>query len=172
MSPKKAMVKPKERASQAASPKMLADALIMRADLQRRITQLKERLLRNAKIQEGDAPAEDPADLMRQLEDVTANLVSLIQRINRTNSTSMLDDGMSISDAIARRDGIRTRHQIYRELAAAATITQGRTTRSEVKFRSTVSVKDVQRIADDLAREYRDLDTQIQSINWTKQLAD
>lgn len=38
----------------------LAEALILRADCQKRIAQLKARLLTNAKIQEGDAPAETP----------------------------------------------------------------------------------------------------------------
>ena len=35
----------------------LAEALILRADCQKRIAQLKSRLLVNAKVQEGDAPA-------------------------------------------------------------------------------------------------------------------
>ena len=34
----------------------LAEALILRADCQKRIAQLKGRLLVNAKVQEGDAP--------------------------------------------------------------------------------------------------------------------
>ena len=38
----------------------LAEALILRADYQRRLEQLKQRLIRNAKVQAGDAPNEDP----------------------------------------------------------------------------------------------------------------
>ena len=38
----------------------LAEALILRADCQRHIEQLKQRLLRNVKVQEGDKPSEDP----------------------------------------------------------------------------------------------------------------
>ena len=43
----------------------LAEALILRADCQKRIAQLKSRLLTNAKVQEGDAPAEPPQELSR-----------------------------------------------------------------------------------------------------------
>ena len=43
----------------------LAEALILRADCQKRIAQLKSRLLVNAKVQEGDAPAETPRELSR-----------------------------------------------------------------------------------------------------------
>src|SRR5207237_1352535 len=45
----------------------LAEALILRADCQKRMAQLKGRLLVNAKVQEGDAPAETP---QRPLPDV------------------------------------------------------------------------------------------------------
>jgi len=50
--------------------------------------------------------------------------------------------------------------------------TSGRTTRSEVKFVSTVSVAATQRKADDLAREYRELDTRIQEADWLTTLLD
>ena len=39
----------------------IREALALRADLQRRLEQLKQRLIKNARIQEGDAPEEDPA---------------------------------------------------------------------------------------------------------------
>ncbi|MDR2809475.1 MAG: DIP1984 family protein, partial [Tannerellaceae bacterium] len=38
----------------------LAEALSIRADLQKRIAGLKERLKNSSKIQEGDVPFEDP----------------------------------------------------------------------------------------------------------------
>ena len=57
----------------------------------------------------------------------------LIQRINRTNSASRFGDG-TLADALAERDVLRIRYNAYRELATAASTTQGRTTRSEVKF--------------------------------------
>jgi hypothetical protein len=41
----------------------LAEALILRADLQKRIEQLKQRILNNVMVQEGDEPAEDPSQL-------------------------------------------------------------------------------------------------------------
>ena len=42
----------------------LAEALIQRADHRKRLDQLRERLVRVARVQEGDAPAEDPAALL------------------------------------------------------------------------------------------------------------
>lgn len=45
----------------------LAEALNLRADLQKRIANLRERLIKNAKVQEGDTPSEDPNMLLLSL---------------------------------------------------------------------------------------------------------
>lgn len=79
----------------------LAEALALRADLNKRMQQLRMRLQRNARAQEGDQPAEDPKALIAELEGVARELESLIQRINRTNSATELDAGVTIADAIA-----------------------------------------------------------------------
>ena len=89
----------------------------------------------------------------------------LIQRINRTNAASRFGD-RTLADALAERDVLKIRYNAYRELATAAATTQGRITRSEVKFISTVSVAATQRKADDLAKQYRELDTRIQEADW------
>lgn len=117
----------------------IAEALALRADLQRRLEQLKQRLVRNARIQEGDAPEEDPAELQSELEKSARELTLLIQRINRTNAASRFGTG-TLADSLAERDVLKIRYNAYRELANAASTAQGRTTRSEVKFISTVSV--------------------------------
>lgn len=144
----------------------LAEALILRADYQKRIEQLKQRLLRNAQVQEGESPAESPSELLKEMEQVSQGLVTLIQAINRTNSTSQLEDNLTIADAIAVRDVLRIRHAIYSSLAKSATVTQDRRTKSEVKFKGTVNVSDIQKQADDLAKEHRELDAKLQAANW------
>ena len=148
----------------------IAEALILRADYQKKLEQLKQRLLRNAKVQEGEKPAENPRDLLEELEQVTRDLTGLVQRINRTNALTGLEDNSTVSDALARRDVLGLKHAFYRELAQAATVTQDRYTKSEVKFKSTVDIPGLQKQADDLARQYRELDMKIQETNWSKDL--
>jgi Family of unknown function (DUF6847) len=143
----------------------IAEALALRADLQRRLEQLKQRLVKNARVQEGDQPAESPDELQTEFERCAGEVISLVRRINRTNASSRLGAG-TLADALAERDVLKIRHTAYRELAAAASTTQTRTTRSEVKFVSTVSVAAVQRKVDDLAKELRELDTRIQEADW------
>ncbi len=145
----------------------LAEALIQRADYQKRIAQLQNRIVHNTRVQEGDEPAEDPNLLLAEMERIAAGLVDLIQRINRTNSATLLDaEALTIADAIAERDNLRLRHGIYTAAANAAVIRQDRYSKSEVRFQSTVDVAEMQQTADDLAQAYRQLDTRIQEANW------
>jgi hypothetical protein len=149
----------------------LAEALVQRADAQRRLKTLKERMLRVAKVQEGDQPAEEPTALIEEYEKFAGALEDLIRRINRTNITAQVGP-RSLTDALARRDVLRLRIAMFREVAAAATVTQARATKSEVRFRGTVSVSALQQQADALAREHRDLDASIQEANWRVDLED
>ncbi len=144
----------------------LAEALILRADRKKRLEVLKERLARAAKVQEGDRPAEDPAALLDEVERAAAELTRLIKQINRTNSSSRLEDGRTIADAIADRDDLRLRYNVLHHLIQAAVIKSDRLTRSEVRYQATVDVAALQQRADDLAQAYRELDTKIQSANW------
>ena len=148
----------------------LAEALVLRADNKKRIEQLKQRILRNAKVQEGQKPAEEPEELIMEMERISEELVTLIQRINKTNSSTEFENGLSLADAIANRDMLVLKNSIYRDLAQAATVTQDIRTKSEVKFKGTVSVSQIQKRADGLAKTHRELDTKIQELNWKTEL--
>ena len=63
----------------------LAEALQERADLNRRIEQLRSRLDSNALVQEGEKPAEEPEQLLRELDGCVERLEELMAKINRTN---------------------------------------------------------------------------------------
>jgi hypothetical protein len=150
----------------------LAEALILRADCKKRLEQLKARVIRNAKVQEGDRPAEEPQALLAEAERVARELADLVKRINRTNSATAFGDRMSLSDALAERDALGLRFRLYSELAQAASYSLERYSRSEIKYVSAVSVADAQKLADDLAREYRTLDARIQELNWQAELSE
>ena len=126
--------------------------------------------MRNAKVQEGERPAEDPAELLSQFEASATALEDFIQRINRTNAETRLDGAKTIADLLARRDVLGIRRAAYADMAQAATVVQDRYSKSEVKFKSTVVVADMQRRADQLAKEFRELDTRLQAANWATEL--
>jgi hypothetical protein len=150
----------------------LAEALILRADCQKRIAQLKSRLQTNAKVQEGDKPAEKPQDLITEFGRVSAELLNLIRRINKTNSATAFSEAGTISDALAERDVLALQRAVYADLANTAAISQDRYSRSEVKYIATIDVAGIQKRADEFAQQYRELDTRIQELNWQTELVD
>lgn len=147
----------------------LAEALILRADLQTRLEQLRERLTMNARVQEGEVPAEDPMVLLSEVNTASAQLEDLIGRINLTNARVMLND-LSLTEQLAKREVLTKRIAILRSLLDAASSLTMRGTRSEVKIHSTVDVAALRKQTDDLSRDLRELDTAIQGANWTTDL--
>jgi hypothetical protein len=150
----------------------LSEALILRADAQKRIEQLKQRLLRSAKIQEGDLAPENPRTLLEELERTLNALMEMIKRINKTNSATEFEAGKTLSDVLAERDVLLMRRNAYAQLADAASVVQNLYSRSEIKFISTVEVPEVQHQVDDLSKQYRELDSRIQAMNWQTELLD
>ena len=149
----------------------LAEALIARAELQKEVARLETRMQDNAKVQEGDEPAEAVEKLMPQFDKLMDELEGLIVRINKTNNNTPFD-GMSLADAIAKRDNIKGKLRAYRELYAAATITYNRYSNKEIKFVRCVDLVKLQKIIDGLSKDYRVLDTKMQGLNWTVDLLD
>lgn len=147
----------------------LASALAERSDLQRRADQLSIRLNNNAKVQEGDLPAEDPDELLKELDSVLARLEELIVRINLTNSKAELD-GVTLTELLAKRDCMVKRMNIMRHFLDCSSCRVNRNTKTEIKINSTVSVKELQKENDRISKELRLLDEKIQQLNWTTEL--
>lgn len=147
----------------------LAEALQERADLNRRIEQLRYRLNNNVLVQEGEKPLEDPAALLEELESSFTRLEWLIARINLTNCAVKVE-GRSLTELIARRDVLSLRAEAYRHLVEEASQNTHRATRTEIKILSAVDVPALQRQADDASRELRLLDNTLQATNWTADL--
>ena len=151
----------------------LAEALTARADLQRRIEQLRARITANARYQEGEEPAEDAAALLVQADADLLLLRDLIRRINATNSRLDLGTDGTMTDALAARDVLRLQHSLLADAAAAASGANDqflRQMRSELRQISALPVAELRSRADAVAQELRELDNRIQQANWLHDL--
>ena len=108
----------------------LAEALQERADLKRKVDMLSERLSNSSLVQEGDAPAEDPAALLQELDSALARLEELMAAINKTNSKTVVD-GSTITEMLAHKDCLTLEITILRKLVSNISTPQGRFSRSE-----------------------------------------
>ena len=147
----------------------LAEALIERADLQKRLDQLEERLNNNALVQEGEEPAEDPVSLLAEMVAANASLEDLVTRINLTNAAVTVD-GQTLTALIAKRDSLTRRVRITRRFLNAASQTGMRSRGSEIVLKSSVPVREMQKTVDELSKALRETDTAIQAANWSNDL--
>lgn len=147
----------------------LATALSERADIQRRLSQLQTRLNNNAKVQEGEEPAEDPKILLKELDALLVRLEWLMGRINLTNSATV-SDGKTMTELLARRDCLSKRLAVMRSFLDNASAKVDRYSQKEIRILSAVKVSQLQKQVDDVSKELRELDEQIQSLNWTTEL--
>lgn len=144
----------------------LAEALIQRADNKKRIEQLKKRLIENAKVQEGDKPAENPIKILKELEDLLVNQEELINKINQTNVATALGNG-TLASQISKRDMLLKKHAILTSFLDAGKIRIERYSKTEIKYETTFDIVKIQKEVDEIAREIRETDTSIQEKNWT-----
>ena len=144
----------------------IAEALILRADIQKRIAQLRTRLNNNATVQENEEPAENPELLLTELENLILQLNDLIVKINRTNTLSKID-GISLVELIAKKDTLSQKAGILREFIEIASQKVDLYSTTEIKVFSTVNVSEQQKKLDKLSKEIRETDTKLQQANWT-----
>ena len=147
----------------------LAEALALRADLKKRIDQVECRLVLNTKVQEGEAPAEDPEALLAELDGLFIQLERLMTRINLTNAQTS-GNGESLTALLARRDCLTQKCGVLRNFLSNASDLVNRSARTEIKVLSTINVQQKQKQLDELSKELRELDLRIQGLNWTTDL--
>jgi hypothetical protein len=98
--------------------------------------------------------------LLKESERVT-RLLGLISAINRTNAKAAFNEKQTISDADAERDVTGKQGVFLSTIAEVASTRRDRYSKSEVKFVLTVSIAQLQKQVDQLAKQFRELDTRL-----------
>ena len=148
----------------------LAEALSIRKDLQKRLQQLGQRIQNNVKVQEGDEPSEQPTELLRELDDCLKRLEELIWRINATNMQTRNAEGLTLTQLMAQKDVLTMRIGTLRSVFDTASSGQDRYSRSEIKMVTVVDVKQLGKQIDEYSAKLRQLDIEIQSLNFLTEL--
>jgi hypothetical protein len=143
---------------------------LLRADIQKKLASLRERVGNNAVVQEGEAPHEDPAKLLDEAMGALKELEAIVVRINRANQATRLADGRSLMEEIAHRDTLVGRHSLLKYAIEHTHKEPDRYSMSEIKWVSNLKVSSLQRQCDDLAQNIRELNVVIQETNWKAEL--
>ncbi len=144
----------------------LAEALILREDMQRKLTNINSRIAENVKVLEGDEPSEVPNKLIKEAEELIDSLYALIAHINYTNATVQLSNGQSLLMTLVERDKLKERYRLITNAIDNAKITPEIQNNHEKKWEKTVNIIALQRQAEDIAVKIRNLNILIQAITW------
>ncbi|MBL8760056.1 MAG: DIP1984 family protein [Phycisphaerae bacterium] len=150
----------------------LAEALLLRKDMQTKLANLRERLAKAALVQEGDKPAEDAERLIAESAGIIKDLYELIERLHRTNQSEKLADGRAIAAVMAERDRLRQHLALIRFAAerASSDPNQDRYSAREIKWVAQLDVAKLHKQSDDISAKLRELNAALQEANWNIEL--
>ncbi len=149
-------------------PMKLAEALLLRSDLIKKIEHLQNRIRPVLIVSDDKQPQEDPAKLMAQLRKAIQDLEALVIKINTTNNTTLVEGYGNLMQALARRDALKMLSEKLRTIRYAAQVNNS----GEKVLKTTIDIKKLQAEMDQTGRDFRTLDSTIQEINWSTIIKD
>ena len=144
----------------------LAEAFLLRSDLNKKLASLRERINRNAIVQEGETPKEKVEDLLAEATSALEEQQKLVRTINAANESTRLADGRLLADVLALRDTLIAQHSLLNTAIAATHKDVDRYSQREIKWIAQIDVASLQKQADDLSRKIREVNVTVQAANW------
>jgi hypothetical protein len=148
----------------------IAEALLLKADMDTKITSLTDRIKKYAVVQEDTVPDEDPTKLIKKVSGVIADRFELILRIQAANARVKTADGRVLSDVLTHRDMLRWQAHIIKQAVDATQKEQDRYRPTELKWVSVIDVEKMQKQLDGFAKRLREVNAAIQEANWREDL--
>ena len=146
----------------------LAEGLLLRADLMKKIEHLQNRIRPVLIVSDNKTPQEDPIKLLAQLRKAVQDLETIIIRINKTNNETKVEGEGLLMEALAKRDSLKMLSEKLRIIRQAAQINNS----GYGNQQATVDIKDLQIEIDQTGRAFREIDSKIQETNWLTELKD
>ena len=144
----------------------LAEGLLLRADLMKKIEHLQNRIRPVLIVSDDKLPQEDPEELLAQLRKAVQNLENIVVRINKTNNETMVEGEGLLMEALAKRDSLKMLSEKLRNIRYAAQINNS----GDNNLKTTISISKLQVEMDQTGRAFREIDSKIQEINWLTEL--
>lgn len=146
----------------------LAEALLLRADLMKKIEHLQNRIRPVLIVSDDRVPQEDPEKLLAQLRKAIQDLETIIIRINKTNNETKVEGVGLLMEALAKRDSLKSLSEKLRNVRSSAQIYNN----GDQNLKTTININNLQIEMDQTGRAFRELDSKIQETNWLTELKD
>lgn len=142
----------------------LSEALVEKSYLSTKLNDLKDRLLVNGKVQEGDTSPENVTDLFAELNHIINQLEDISKKIVKTNNKS------NLSVKLIEKEMMEKKINILKFTIDNCQVKSDRYSRTEIKMVTTFDLKKTREIMEDLIKKKRALDMSIQETNWKTEL--
>ena len=146
----------------------LAEALLLRSDLMKKIEHIQNRIRPVLIVSDDKKPQEDPTKLIAQLRTAIQELETLVIRINKTNNEININGEGSLMEALVKRDSLKMLSEKLRNIRYAAQIDNS----GDANLKTTIDIKKLQTEMDQTGRAFREIDSKIQELNWLTELKD
>ena len=146
----------------------LAEALLLRSDLMKKIEHIQNRIRPVLIVSDDKKPQEDPTKLIAELRTAIQDLETLVIRINKTNNEININGEGSLMEALVKRDSLKMLSEKLRNIRYAAQIDNS----GDANLKTTIDIKKLQTEMDQTGRAFREIDSKIQELNWLTELKD
>ncbi|MFS0939649.1 DIP1984 family protein [Enterococcus casseliflavus] len=144
----------------------LAEALLLRRDLNNRLFQLRNEISSSVLVQEGDTLDRSITELFKEYDEINQQYSELVVAINRKNATaSLADSALLLMEALEQREQLRRKHALLTQ-ALDETKAAPRMGRNEIRLVRTIDTKALTEQLNTTAKQLRELDGKIQQTNW------
>ncbi|WP_270277003.1 DIP1984 family protein [Enterococcus casseliflavus] len=144
----------------------LAEALLLRRDLNNRLFQLRNEISSSVLVQEGDTLDRSITELFKEYNEINQQYSELVVAINRKNATaSLADSALLLMEALEQREQLRRKHALLTQ-ALDETKAAPRMGRNEIRLVRTIDTKTLTEQLNTTAKQLRELDGKIQQTNW------
>lgn len=144
----------------------LAEALLLRRDLNNRLFQLRNEISSSVLVQEGDTFDRSITELFKEYDEINQQYSELVVAINRKNATaSLADSALLLMEALEQREQLRRKHALLTQ-ALDETKAAPRMGRNEIRLVRTIDTKTLTEQLNTTAKQLRELDGKIQQTNW------
>ncbi|BDG67230.1 hypothetical protein ENLAB_07940 [Enterococcus innesii] len=144
----------------------LAEALLLRRDLNNRLFQLRNEISSSVLVQEGDTLDRSITELFKEYDEINQQYSELVVAINRKNATaSLADSALLLMEALEQREQLRRKHALLTQ-ALEETKAAPRMGRNEIRLVRTIDTKTLTEQLNTTAKQLRELDGKIQQTNW------
>lgn len=144
----------------------LAEALLLRRDLNNRLFQLRNEISSSVLVQEGDTLDRSITELFKEYDEINQQYSELVVAINRKNATaSVADSALLLLEALEQREQLRRKHALLTQ-ALDETKAAPRMGRNEIRLVRTIDTKTLTEQLNTTAKQLRELDGKIQQTNW------